>query len=148
VAGASKNRFGERGALVHEVQHDDSRHVSLEKQFEIFKEYVQTVLNLSTGSLVLSITFLHDIVGLGSESKSGAGAAALHTVHHPNVLGISWLGFLVSIAGCLFYLYFLALFTKDGTDCKRQLMVGNIAGLAGFFVGLICLAGFGWSNIP
>ena len=48
---------------MHEEQRNDSRHVSLEKQFEIFKEYVQTVLNLSTGSLVLSITFLHDIVG-------------------------------------------------------------------------------------
>ncbi|MFZ3332910.1 MAG: hypothetical protein WA197_19900 [Candidatus Acidiferrales bacterium] len=126
-----------------ELQRNDSRHLSLEKQFEIFKEYVQTVLNLSTGSLVLSVTFLHDIVGLGSESKG----AAPH-VHHPGILGVAWLGFLVSIAGCLFYLYFLALFTKDGVDCERELMVGNIAGLAGFFVGLICLAAFGWSSIP
>ncbi|MGA7916998.1 MAG: hypothetical protein WCA00_17315 [Candidatus Acidiferrales bacterium] len=131
---------------MHEEQRNDSRHVSLEKQFEIFKEYVQTVLNLSTGSLVLSITFLHDIVGLGAESKSGV--TAVHTVRHPNVLGISWLGFLVSIAGCLFYLYFLALFTKDGTDCKNELMAGNLAGLGGFAVGLICLAAFGWCNIP
>ena len=133
---------------MHEDVHgNESRHVSLEKQFEIFKEYVQTVLNLSTGSLVLSITFLHDIVGLGAEAKSGA-AAVVHSVHHPDVLGIAWLGFLISIAGCLFYLYFLALFTKDGVDCEREMMVGNIAGLGGFFVGLICLAAFGWSNIP
>jgi hypothetical protein len=130
---------------VHEVQHDDSRRVSLEKQFEIFKEYVQTVLNLSTGSLVLSITFLHDIVGLGSEAKPGSSPVI---VHHPGVLGIAWIGFLVSVAGCLLYLYFLALFTKDGADCKTELMVGNIAGLAGFGVGLICLAAFGWCNIP
>lgn len=130
-----------------EKQRNDSRHVSLETQFEIFKEYVQTVLNLSTGSLVLSITFLHDIVGLGSEAKSGT-AAAVHTVHHPNILGIAWIGFLISIGGCLFYLYFLALFTKDGTDCKKQLMAGNLAGLGGFAVGLICLAAFGWCNIP
>lgn len=132
---------------MHEEQGNDSRHVSLEKQFEIFKEYVQTVLNLSTGSLVLSITFLHDIVGLGSEAKSGA-TIAVHAVHHPNVLGIAWIGFLISIAGCLFYLYFLALFTKDGVDCKNELMVGNIAGLGGFAVGLVCLAAFGWCNIP
>jgi hypothetical protein len=132
---------------VHEEQGNDSRHVSLEKQFEIFKEYVQTVLNLSTGSLVLSITFLHDIVGLGSEAKSGA-TTAVHVVHHPNVLGIAWIGFLISIAGCLFYLYFLALFTKDGVDCKNELLVGNIAGLGGFAVGLLCLAAFGWCNIP
>jgi hypothetical protein len=132
---------------VHEEQGNDSRHVSLEKQFEIFKEYVQTVLNLSTGSLVLSITFLHDIVGLGSEAKSGA-TTAVRAVHHPNVLGIAWIGFLISIAGCLFYLYFLALFTKDGVDCKNELMVGNIAGLGGFAVGLVCLAAFGWCNIP
>lgn len=132
---------------MHQEQRNDSRHVSLEAQFQIFKEYVQTVLNLSTGSLVLSITFLHDIVGLGSEVKSSA-ATAVHTVRHPNVLGIAWIGFLISIAGCLFYLYFLALFTKDGTDCKNELMVGNIAGLGGFAVGLICLAAFGWCNIP
>lgn len=136
---------------MHEEQRNDSRHVSLEKQFEIFKEYVQTVLNLSTGSLVLSITFLHDIVGLGSEAKSVAAATTAntaHTVHHPNVLGIAWIGFLISIAGCLFYLYFLALYTKDGTDCKNELMVGNLAGLGGFAVGLVCLAAFGWCNIP
>ena len=126
-----------------DAQHSNLRHVGLEKQFEIFKEYIQTVLNLSAGSLVLSVTFLHDVVGLGSDGRTGTV-----TVHHPAVLGIAWFGFLVSVAGCLCYLYFLALFTKDGVDCKTQLVAGNIAGLAGFGVGLISLSVFGWCNIP
>jgi len=70
------------------VQRSDQRHVGLEKQFEIFKEYIQTVLNLSAGSLVLSITFLHDVVGLGSEGRAGT-----ITVRHPGILGIAWLDF-------------------------------------------------------
>jgi hypothetical protein len=128
---------------VSEESRGDLRHVGLEKQFEIFKEYIQTVLNLSSGSLVLSITFLHDVVGLGSDGRPG-----ITTVRHAGILGIAWLGFLVSVAGCLCYLYFLALFAKDGVDCKTQLVLGNIAGLAGFAVGLIFLAAFGWCNIP
>jgi hypothetical protein len=81
---------------VGEEQCSCERHVALEKQFEIFKEYIQTVLNLSVGSLVLSITFLHDVVGLGSDGRPGT-----ITVHHPAMMGIAWLGLPVSVAGCL-----------------------------------------------
>jgi hypothetical protein len=117
--------------------------VPIEKRFEIFGEYVRTVLNLSTGSLLLSITFLHDIVGIGSESKSAPAK-----VHYAGLLGIAWLGFLFSVVGCLFYLYYLALSANDDRDCSSQLVVGNIFGLGGFGVGLVLLAIFGWCNIP
>jgi hypothetical protein len=74
----------------------------------------------------LSITFLHDI---GSPPRNFRYCV-------------------VSIAGCLSYLYFLALFAKGGTDCKTQLFVGNIAGLFGFGAALILLTAFGWCDIP
>jgi hypothetical protein len=45
----------------------EQNRISLEKRYEIFGEYVRTVLSLATGSLVLSITFLHDVLGTGSE---------------------------------------------------------------------------------
>jgi hypothetical protein len=116
--------------------------VSLEKKFEIFGEYVRTVLNLSTGALVLSVTFLHDIVGLGGEGKSPV------VVHANKLLAASWLGFLISVVGCLLYLYFLALWAEGKRDCSKQLVAGNILGLGGFLVGLIFLAIFGWLNVP
>jgi hypothetical protein len=121
----------------------NSRHVSLEKKYEIFGEYVRTVLNLSTGSLVLSITFLHDVVGLGSEGKARAAA-----IPAKSLLALSWLGFLLSILGCLYYLYFLALASNEERDCSSHLVAGNIVGLAGFAAGLVLLAIFGWFNIP
>jgi hypothetical protein len=126
-----------------ENQLTNSRHVSLEKKYEIFGEYVRTVLNLSTGSLVLSITFLHDVVGLGSDSK-----APVATIHGKPLLALSWLGFLLSILGCLYYLYFLALASNEERDCSGHLVAGNIIGLAGFGAGLVLFAIFGWSNIP
>ena len=116
--------------------------ISLDKKYEIFAEYVRTVLNLSTGALVLSVTFLHDIVGLGSEAKSP------RVMHARFLLAFSWLGFLVSVVGCLVYLYFLALWAEHTGDCRTQLVTGNVAGLLGFLVGLVCLAIFGWLNLP
>lgn len=120
----------------------DPDHVSLEKRYEIFGEYVRTVLSLATGALVLSITFLHDIVGVGSEH------APQSHIQHPRLLGLSWIGFLVSVAGCLFYLYFLALASNEEKDCNVQLFFGNMIGLGGFGIGLIFLGLFGWLNLP
>lgn len=121
---------------------DGQDRVGLEKRYEIFGEYVRTVLSLSTGSLVLSITFLHDVAGIGGEHASP------HPLRHPYFLGVSWIGFLVSTAGCLFYLYFLALSSNEEKDCGWQMALGNLAGLSGFAVGLIFLGLFGWLNIP
>jgi hypothetical protein len=39
---------------------NDSGNSSLLEQSKFFREHVQTVLNLATGSFVLSVTFLHD----------------------------------------------------------------------------------------
>jgi hypothetical protein len=126
--------------------HTDARNhlqaVSLEKKFELFGEYVRTVLSLSTGALVLSVTFLHDVIGLGAEKAHAV------PVHARCLLAASWGGFLLSVSGCLLYLYFLALWANENRDCTKQLVAGNVAGLGGFLVGLFCLAVFSWLNVP
>jgi FtsH-binding integral membrane protein len=114
--------------------------VSLDKRYEIFQDYIKTVLNLSTGALVLSITFLHEIIGVGSEHGA-------HPLRYGCLLGISWVSFLVSVLGCLFYLYFLALASNGQRNCSKQLVGGALAGVGGFCLGLIFFAVFGWINL-
>lgn len=130
---------------MNDTRQPDPRHVGLEKRYEIFGEYVRTVLGLSTGSLVLSITFLHDIAGVGSEHPA---SAAPHALRHPHFLLVAWIGFLVSTVGCLFYLYFLALASNEQKDCAGEMFWGNLAGLSGFITGLVFLGLFGWLNLP
>jgi hypothetical protein len=115
--------------------------VTIDKRFEFFQDYVKTVLNLSTGALVFSITFLHDIVGLGSEH----GVAK--PVQFRGLLGLTWISFLISIFGALYYLYFHALAARDKDLSMGHLKWSSIAGLAGLFLGLVALGCFGWLNI-
>ena len=115
--------------------------VTIDKRFEFFQDYVKTVLNLSTGALVLSVTFLHDIVGIGSEH----GAAK--PIQFQGLLGLTWVLFLGSIFGALYYLYFHALASKDNQLSSGHLNVSAVAALAGLFLGLVAFGVFGWLNI-
>jgi hypothetical protein len=115
--------------------------VSIDQRFEFFQDYVKTVLNLSTGALVLSITFLHDIVGIGSEHGT------TEPIQSRWLLGLTWVSFLISVFGALYYLYFHALAAKDTELSGRHLKWSSIAALGGLFLGLVALGAFGWLNI-
>jgi hypothetical protein len=115
--------------------------VTIDKRFEFFQDYVKTVLNLSTGALVLSITFLHDIVGIGSEHGTPK------PIQSRWLLGLTWVSFLISVFGALYYLYFHALAAKDTELSERHLKWSSIAALGGLFLGLVALGAFGWLNI-
>ncbi len=115
--------------------------VSIDKRFEFFQDYIKTVLNLSAGALVFSITFLHDILGIGSEHGT------LKPVQFRGLLGAAWVLFLASVLGSLYYLYFHALSSKDNELWTGHLKWSAIVGLAGLFFGLVSLGVFGWLNI-
>jgi hypothetical protein len=115
--------------------------VTIDKRFEFFQDYVKTVLNLSTGALVLSVTFLHDIVGIGSEHGTAK------PIQCRGLLALTWILFLGSIFGALYYLYFHALASKDSELSARHLTISAVAALAGLFLGLVAFGVFGWLNI-
>jgi hypothetical protein len=115
--------------------------VTIDKRFEFFQDYVKTVLNLSTGALVLSVTFLHDIVGIGSEHGTPK------PIQFRSLLGLTWILFLGSIFGALYYLYFHAIASKDNELSAGHLNFSAVTALAGLFLGLVAFGVFGWLNI-
>ena len=115
--------------------------VSAEKRFELAEGFVKSVLNLTTGTLVLSVTFLHDIVGIGSEKPPARIACA-------TLIGAAWIALLLSIAAALFYLYFLAVAAKFERGYSGHLRWGALATIFCFAAGLVLMALFGWRNLP
>ena len=115
--------------------------VTIDKRFEFFQDYVKTVLSLSTGALVFSVTFLHDIVGLGSEHGTPK------PIQFRGLLGLTWLLFLASIFGALYYLYFHALASRDSELSAGHLNISAVTASAGLFFGLVALGAFGWLNL-
>ena len=72
---------------------------SLLDQAKFFREHIQTILSLATGSLVLSITFLHNV-----EPKA----------QHVENLKWSWEIFVASIVLGLVYNYVLSIYVANG----------------------------------
>ncbi|MGH7838460.1 MAG: hypothetical protein ACREQC_11650 [Candidatus Binataceae bacterium] len=114
--------------------------VQLDKRYDMFADFAKTVLNLSGGALVLSVTFLHDIVGFGGEGNDGV-------MLHPHLILAAWISFLLSVVGCLVYLYFLVQAADKNQRCEICLTGGILTGFLGFFAGLLLFAYFGWVNI-
>jgi hypothetical protein len=126
------------------TNHVDSQQtrVGIEKRYELYQDYIKTVLSLSTGALVLSITFLHDVLGTGSDR-------APRTVSHHEVLGLAWLAFVLSILSSLIYLYFLALAARDSAEFHSgPLKWGAYCSVFGFAAGLGLMVCFGLLNFP
>src|SRR5258707_313980 len=115
--------------------------VGVEKRVELFQDYIKTVLNLATGALVVSVTFLHEIIGLGEKEMS-------KPLRDPVLLGLSWTTYLVSVMGSLLYLYFLSLSVKYPGRYSGWLKWGAMASVFGFVAGVVLFAVFGWLNIP
>ena len=79
-------------------ERDDKEHEGL------FIDHIRAVLNLSTGSLILSATLIGAFVA-GSETEK---------LHVLGFLKASWVLFVVSIASATLYSYLFALSARDG----------------------------------
>jgi hypothetical protein len=115
--------------------------VSIEKRFELAEGFVKTVLNLASGALVLSVTFLHDIVGVG-------GDKTLPIIRLRWLVAGSWMGFLVSVGAALYYLYFLAVAAKFERGYAEHLRRSSLITIYSFVAGLLLLGLFAWCNLP
>ena len=105
---------------------------SLLERAKFFREHVQAVLNLATGSLVLSVTFLHD---------------------KPNIRGVpclrlAWELLVATIFLGVAYNYVLAVRTRPGAGGFSKLLfaLSALFHLA-FFVSMVLLAKFGLANV-
>ncbi len=100
---------------------------------KFFREHVQSVLNLAAGSLVLSVTFLHDRAG------SAKGTEYLRQ---------SWFLLIATIILGLAYNYVLSITTKEhGERYKSLLYAISGAFHLAFLAAMVCLARFGLNNI-
>ena len=118
--------------------------ISVEKRAEFFRDFIQSVLSLAAGSIVFSVTFLHDVLRIG-DAAPGRTQMALR---HPVWLVTAWIILLLSVIASLVYLYVHAVSTKYESAYSNFLArVAEIA-CASFAVGLILLVVFGFLNLP
>jgi hypothetical protein len=115
--------------------------VSVEKRFDLAEGFVKAVLNLATGALVFSVTFLHEIVGVGADK-------ARAVIQDRVLVGGSWIAFLVSVGAALYYLYFLAIAAKFERGYSEHLRWSSLIAIYSFAVGLLLLGLFAWFNLP
>lgn len=100
---------------------------------KFFRDHVQAVLNLATGSLVLSVTFLHNI---GSHVSSKV------------FLTRAWNWFVVSILLGITYNYMLAIYARSqGKRFGGLLSFLSFVFHLSFVVAITYLALFGWTNM-
>lgn len=118
--------------------------IGAEKRAEFFRDFIQTVLQLAAGSIVFSVTFLHDIIRVG-ENTGGH----LPTVAHAAILIVAgWLGLLVSVLAAVAYLFFHAVSTKYEFAYSGWMSSTAVVSVAGLVAGLILLVCFGYKNLP
>jgi hypothetical protein len=130
-----------RTSTVPENTPQGGRRVGIEKRFDLAEGYVKTVLGLSTGALVLSVTFLHEIVGIGS-------AEAPNRIEWKSLIMGAWMTLLVSAVASLFYLYHLAIAAKYESAYSQELKWGAIVSSAGLVCGLVLMSLFAALNLP
>jgi len=119
----------------------DGHRVGIEKRFDLAEGYVKTVLGLSTGALVLSVTFLHEIIGIGS-------AEAPKRIEWRSLIIGAWMALLVSVVASLFYLYHLAIAAKYESAYSQELKWSAIVSSAGLVCGLVLMSLFAALNLP
>jgi hypothetical protein len=120
---------------------ENRRRVGIEKRFDLAEGYVKTVLTLSTGALVVSVTFLHEIVGIGSTDAPG-------TIAWRSLIVGGWVALVLSAVASLFYLYHLAIASKYEEAFSWELKWGAIVSSAGLVVGLVLLSLFAALHLP
>jgi uncharacterized membrane protein YqjE len=106
---------------------------SLLDRAKFFREHVQTILSLATGSLVLSVTFLHDIA-----TKA----------QHVEYLKRSWEILVLTILLGLIYNYVLSIYVRDEGKRYGKLLSGiSFLFHVSFIVALWFMVRFGTSNL-
>ena len=115
--------------------------VSAEKRFDLAEGFLKAVLNLATGALVFSVTFLHEIVGVG-------GDKAPAVIQDRFSIAGSWMAFLVSVGAALYYLYFLAVAAKFERGYSAHLRWSSLIAIYTLAAGLLLLGLFAWFNLP
>ena len=118
--------------------------VSADKRAEFFRDFMHTVLTLSGGSIVFSVTFLHDIVRIG-DTASGKPLVAPHDA---GLLIAGWVALLVGVVASLVYLFFHAISTKYERAYSAPMTVAVVFGVVGLLTGLVLLVCFGVQNLP
>lgn len=99
---------------------------------KFFREHVQTVLNLATGSLVLSVTFLGDRTGLTRLTS----------------LKLAWGGLLLSVLLGVAYNYVLSIHVRmSGARFGGTLDLLSVAFHATFVAGVAALVWFALGNV-
>lgn len=107
---------------------------SLLDRAKFFREHVQTILSLATGSLVLSVTFLHDI--------------ATKAPQQVEYLKRSWEVLVLTILLGLVYNYVLSIYvTISGKRYGTILSVVSFFFHASFVLALYFMVRFGTANL-
>jgi hypothetical protein len=106
---------------------------SLLDRAKFFREHIQTILSLATGSFVLSVTFLHDIAP---------------KAQHVEYLKTSWGVFVVTILFGLIYNYVLSIYVAVAERKYGTLLSGiSFFFHASFIAALYYLLRFGTANL-
>jgi hypothetical protein len=106
---------------------------SLLDRARFFREHVQTILSLATGSFVLSVTFLHDIAP---------------RPQHADYLRISWGIFVLTILLGLIYNYVLSIYvTVEGKKYGTLLSIISFLFHLSFIAAIYYLLRFATDNL-
>ena len=102
------------------------------------KKAVGSVLCLSTGTLVLPIIFLRDMVGMTKDKVIGGFL---------NGIVSSWICLMLAIACCLFYFYFAAKLVKSIHNLRLSSFWGDHAEVFCQWTFVLSLVFFGFGVI-
>lgn len=106
---------------------------SLLDKAKFFREHVQTILSLATGSFVLSVTFLHDVAP---------------KPQHAEYLRRSWGIFVLTILLGLIYNYVLSIYVSNaGKRYGNLLSVISLLFHFSFVAAIYYLLRFGTANL-
>ncbi|MGA7217590.1 MAG: hypothetical protein WBX38_04715 [Candidatus Sulfotelmatobacter sp.] len=123
--------MSEKASITPAPPQGDADKLLLERA-KFFREHVQAVLNLATGALVLSVTFLHDKT----------------SIRDARDLRISWRLLVAAIFLGILYNYVLAIFTRwGGRRYGSFLSILSLAFHITFFAAVVYMSRFGLSNI-
>jgi len=118
--------------------------VGPEKRAEFFRDFIQTVLQLAAGSVVFSVTFLHDVLRVGENSSGHLPTV----VRHARLILTGWVSLLVSVIASVGYLYFHAVSTKYESAYGGWMNFTAAVAILGLVAGLILLVCFGYESLP
>jgi len=128
------------------MTNSDPNIVGAEKRAEFFRDFIQAVLSLAAGSIVFSVTFLHDVVGIGKAARAAA-PSVMSIPRAPSLLLLAWSVLTVSVIASIVFLYVHAVSTKYTKAYSWQMQTAAVIASSALVLGLIFLAIFGYLNV-